>query len=151
VSRILVSTAIAAPPSLVWADVRDLASHVEWMDDAVAIEFTSPQREGVGTTFTCTTAVGPIRLADRMEVTSWEEGRAIGVRHTGVVEGQGRFTIDPTADGGTLFSWEEELRFPWWLGGRLGAAVGGPVVLRRIWEGNLSHLRRRVEARRAAT
>src|SRR5205085_570203 len=51
VARIHVSTVIAAPPERVWEAVRDIASHVEWMQDARAIRFTSATREGVGTTF----------------------------------------------------------------------------------------------------
>ena len=70
-TRIRVETEIAAPPSEVWADVRDVKSHVEWMHDAADITFTGEQVEGVGTTFDCLTVLGPLRLTDRMEITSW--------------------------------------------------------------------------------
>ena len=50
----------------------------------------------------------------------------MGVRHTGMVTGTGRFTLTPIDLGRrTRFSWDEALRFPWWLGGPLGALVGG--------------------------
>jgi hypothetical protein len=81
-----------------------------------------------------------------MEVTEWESERAMGVRHNGLVSGTGRFELVPLDDGRrTRFSWREELRFPWWLGGRFAAALGGAAVLRRVWRGNLSRLRRLVE------
>jgi hypothetical protein len=51
VNHIKVSTLIDAPPGPVWADVSQIASHVEWMDDAVAIRFTSERQAGVGATF----------------------------------------------------------------------------------------------------
>ena len=35
------SIEIPATPDEVWADLADIASHVEWMADAVAIEFLS--------------------------------------------------------------------------------------------------------------
>ena len=143
--RIRVSTVIDAPPGRVWDDVKDIASHVDWMHDAVAIRFTSRQRQGVGTTFDCDTRVGPIRLTDQMEVVEWTPGRALGIRHVGVVTGEGRFVLRPRRGGRTRFSWEERLRFPWWMGGPVGSVVGGHV-LRLIWKRNLANLKRRVEA-----
>jgi hypothetical protein len=115
------------------------------MDDAIAIRFTSRQREGVGTTFECDTRVGPFRLVDRMEVTEWRARRAIGIRHTGLVTGRGRFVLARHRRG-TRFTWEERLRFPWWLGGAVGGTVAKPV-LRRVWRGNLENLRRLIEQR----
>lgn len=140
--RIRVSTVVPARPAAVWADVRDIASHVEWMADAEAIRFTGPKRHGVGTAFDCDTRVGPFRLVDRMAVTEWDEGRVIGIRHVGLVEGSGRFTLRPTWRGHTRFTWTETLRFPWWMGGPIGAVVGRPV-LRAIWKRNLRRLRAR--------
>jgi hypothetical protein len=128
----------------VWADVSQIDSHVEWMADAVAIRFTSERRGGVGTTFDCDTRLGPFRLTDHMEVTEWEYGRLIGIRHTGVVTGRGRFTLSP-ADGDTTdFSWEERLRFPWWMGASFGGLIGARL-LRAVWRRNLAKLRGRLE------
>ncbi len=135
---------IDAPPGQVWRDVRDIGSHVAWMDDAVSIRFTSGSTTGVGTTFECATKVGPFRLQDRMEVTEWTEGRAMGIRHTGLVTGTGRFSLRRTPRGRTRFTWEERLAFPWWLGGPAGSVVAGPV-LRRVWKRNLANLKRRLE------
>ena len=143
--RIRVSTVIGARPSRVWADVRDIGSHVSWMEDAESIRFTSGATEGVGTTFDCATKVGPFRLRDRMEVTEWDEGRAMGIRHRGLVTGTGRFTLRRTPRGRTRFTWEERLAFPWWMGGRLGSLVAKPV-LRRTWKRNLGNLKRRLES-----
>jgi hypothetical protein len=141
VTRIRVSTVVDAPPDEVWADVRHIARHVEWMHDAVSITFRSDTREGVGTTFDCATRVGPLRLTDRMVVTEWHPGEAIGIRHRGAVTGSGRFTIAPEG-AGTRFTWDEELTFPWWLGGPVGGLVGGPL-LGVVWRRNLRNLRRR--------
>jgi hypothetical protein len=149
VNQIKVSTLIDAPAEVVWADVRQIGSHVEWMDDAVVIRFTSERREGVGATFECDTRVGPLRLNDRMAVTEWDQGRAIGIRHTGLVTGTGRFTLTPVAGDRTLFTWEERLAFPWWMGGSVGRLLGAGV-LKAVWRRNLAHLRRRFEPARAA-
>ena len=126
---------IDAPIERVWDDVRDLASHVEWMADAEAIRFRSERRSGIGTTFECDTKVGPFRLVDRMEITEWVDGEVIGVRHVGLVTGTGRFTLTPDGLFGrrTRFTWEEEIGVPWVAG----------LVLRLIWWRNLRRLRRR--------
>ena len=96
-----------------------------------SIRFMTDRTAGVGTRFECVTKVGPIRLTDRMEITEWEPGRVDGGaphrrrhRHRSVHD-----RTHSTATGGTRFTWEEELTFPWWLGGRLGAAIGGRAVM----------------------
>lgn len=124
--------------------MKDIASHVEWMHDAEAIRFTSVRRSGVGTAFDCDTRVGPLRLTDRMEVTEWRPGRAMGIRHVGAVIGEGRFTLRRRRHGRTKFTWDERLAFPWWMGGPVGGVVGGQL-LRLIWRRNLRNLKRRVE------
>ena len=124
-----------------WEDLRHISRHVEWMADAEAIRFQGDQREGVGTAFVTDTKVGPIRLKDVMVVTEWEAQRVMGIRHTGIVTGTGRFTLEPVEEG-TRLTWEEDLHFPAWMGGALGAVAGRPV-LARIWHHNLETLRRR--------
>ncbi len=139
---ITVETELAAGVEEVWEDIRDISSHVEWMHDAQAIVFTSEQTQGLGATFDCLTKIGPIRLTDRMEITEWAHGEAMGVRHVGLVTGEGRFTLTATSENTTQFVWAETLYFPWWLGGRIGGRLGKPI-LRRVWHRNLQLLRAR--------
>jgi len=146
---VVVSTVIARSPAEVWADLRNIDSHVTWMQDAAAIRFLSEQREGAGTRFECDTKIGPFSLTDVMEVTSWEDERRMGVRHVGLVEGTGEFTLTEVAPGRTEFRWEEDLSFPWFLGGPIGAFFARPV-LRLVWKGNLKRLNARLEQQRAA-
>ena len=135
---------IDATPARVWEVVEPVENHVDWMHDAVAIRFTGEQTRGVGTEFLCDTKVGPFRLVDRMEITEWEPGAVMGVRHIGMVTGTGRFTLEPIDLGRrTRFVWEETLVFPWWMGGPLGALIGGKVVLAAIWRRNLRGLDRK--------
>ena len=128
-------------PVVLFGELRHLERHVEWMHDALAISFTTNQREGVGTEFTCLTKVGFVRTRDRMTITAWEEPRVIGVAHRGLVTGEGHFTLQPSGSGTTL-TWRERLELPWWFAGPLGALVAGPV-LRAIWRRNLALLARR--------
>ena len=141
-----VSIVIDRTPEQVWDYVRDISSHVQWMADAEAIRFLSESTSGEGTRFECDTKVGPFRLTDVMTVTFWEENRRMGVRHVGAVAGEGMFTLEALGPGATEFSWTESPRFPFWMGGAVGAAVARPV-LAAIWRRNLRKLKAEVEAR----
>lgn len=148
---IRVSIDLDATPATVWSVVEPVERHVDWMADAVAIRFETEQTRGVGTRFLCDTKVGPISLTDEMEITRWEPERAMGVRHTGIVTGSGVLTLEPIDLGRrTRFTWTEDLRFPWYLGGRLGELVGGQLVMKAIWRRNLKRLRALVDAASAA-
>jgi hypothetical protein len=147
VARIRVSTVIDAPPSVVWAAIEDISSHLAWMEDAVAIRFLGPQQRGVGTVFECDTRIGPIRLLDVMEITEWRPGRAMGVRHTGVVTGEGGIYLKRRRRGRTRLTWDETFRFPWFLGGPVGGVLGGKPLLTRVWRRNLRRLAAIVEGR----
>jgi len=131
-------------PDHVWSCVEDIATHVNWMQDAAEIRFLTDSREGVGTKFECDTVVGPLKLTDVMEITEWEDARRMGVRHQGIVGGTGVFSLTPSGSA-TVFSWVEELDFPWYFAGPVGASVARPV-LKAIWRGNLRRLKKRIEA-----
>ncbi len=71
----------------------------------------------------------------------------MGVRHSGIVKGSGVFTLEPLAGGTrTTFTWAESLDYPWYLGGRFGAAVAGRLLLTPLWRRNLKRLQALVEA-----
>ncbi len=139
-----VTVAVLIPASLqaVWEAAADFASHTEWMTDARQIEFETVQKSGVGTRLRVKTRLGPLRTVDIMEVTVWEPQRRIGVRHQGLVGGEGEFRLDPVA-GGVIFTWSETLHFPWRFGGLIGARLSQPLF-RWIWRRNLDQLRQRL-------
>lgn len=142
---VIVGIVIERSPDEIWADIRNIGSHVSWMADAVAIRFLTDTTEGVGARFECDTKVGPFSLTDIMEITSWEEGRRMGVKHVGLVEGTGEFVLRDLGSGRTDFGWEEDLTFPWWMGGAIGAFCARPI-LRSIWKRNLIRLKTRIES-----
>lgn len=141
---ISVATVIERSVAEVWSEVADIARHVDWMADAVAIRFLTDTRRGVGTRFACDTRIGPLSTTDVMEVTVWDEPRRLGVRHVGLVTGVGEFVLVALDDARTEFRWDEDLTFPWFLGGPLGALVARPV-LRLVWRRNLARLKERLE------
>ena len=136
--RIALYRTVTASPEAVWRALSDLASHSDWMKDAESIVFRSDHRRGVGVEMEVETRVGPFRTLDVMSVTEWTEGESIEVHHEGLVTGTGVLSVAPYGTGSRI-GWEEDLRFPWWLGGPLTGWFARPV-LHRIWEGNLRRL-----------
>ena len=114
------------------------------MQDATAIHFISRQKQGVGTRFVCDTKVWKFRLKDKMTVTYWEDDYYMGVSHEGLISGSGTFVLEPDGEDGTDFIWEENLIFPWFLGGRVGAFAARPI-LKKVWGGNVLSLKQLVE------
>jgi uncharacterized protein YndB with AHSA1/START domain len=147
VRRLRVSIDIDAPPARVWDVIEPIERHVDWMGDAGVITFDTEQTRGVGTRIVCDLKLGPVTVfRDRMEVTEWDAPQRMGIRHTGVVTGGGTFELEPIDLGRrTRFVWTEDLHFPWYLGGPIGASVAG-WVLRPIWRRNARTLARLVES-----
>jgi len=137
VPTITISTSIPLPVAAVWDELRHIDRHVEWMNDAVALTFITDQREGVGTSFHCKTRIGPFVTNDVMTITRWESETVMGVEHKGLIKGEGLFFLHGT-DHDTTLVWQEELRFPWYMGGPLTAYFAAPV-LKFIWRRNLAN------------
>lgn len=145
---IAVEVVIDAPTDFVWADVEDISTHVDWMQDAEQIRFLSESHRGLGTRFECDTVVGPFKLTDVMEITNWQPGQSMGVRHQGLVTGTGEFKLRASGST-TVFSWVEQLSFPWYFAGPIGAAAARPI-LTALWKGNLRRLKNQIETKYAA-
>lgn len=137
--RVTTAVTIDAPPHTVWEDIARLDTHVEWMADAERIEFVGEQRSGPGTVMRVLTRIGPLRTTDVMEFVAWEPPHRMAIRHEGLVTGHGEFVLAPIGDETTEMSWSEELRFPWWFGGRVGEYLARPVFV-WIWRRNLTRL-----------
>jgi hypothetical protein len=144
-TRVTTSRVIGAGQEAVWGELSKIEDHVEWMADAVALDFHSEQRSGVGTSFACKTKIGPFSTTDEMVIDQWEEGVSVGVTHRGAVVGTGLFTLEPVDPNRTRITWSEMLTFPWWMGGPIGSALATPFF-HWIWRRNLDRLALRVEA-----
>jgi len=144
--RITVFVEIDVPPTDVWDVIEPIERHVDWMADAESIRFSTDQTRGVGTCFVCDTKLGPFRLSDQMEITEWTPPSRMAVRHNSVVSGSGAFVLEAIDhDRRTRLTWDEELRFPWYLAGKLGETIGGPLVIKPIWRRNLRRLKAQIE------
>jgi carbon monoxide dehydrogenase subunit G len=142
-ARIEASTHIEADPARVWEVLTDWESQPRWMADARVVTVRSDHRRGPGVVLRCMTnvAVGVV-VADDMVITEWEEGRLVGVRHTGrLIRGVGAFELHPTA-WGTRFLWWEEVDPPFGgLGEMLTTLAVAPAVA-RLFRSSLAALKR---------
>lgn len=142
-AEIYIDTYINSSPEIIWKSIQNIESHTDWMQDAEKIEFLTDFKEGTGTKFNCLTKVAFIKLNDKMEITEWETNKTMGVTHKGIVSGSGKFSLIPK-NNGTMFSWQENLKYPWYMGGVVGETISKPI-LKRIWKKNLSNLKKKIE------
>ena len=136
------STFIPRSGEEVWAELERLEDHPAWMGDAESVAFLRERRRGVGTRVEVATRVGPFRNKDVIEFVVWNPPARMVVVHRGLFTGTGEFRLAPEGEG-TRVVWGETIRFPWYLGGPIGAAAVRPL-LRRVFRRNLENLSARL-------
>jgi len=144
-SPVTVDIEVPGPVERVWGELADLPSHTEWMADAHAVHFPTDQRSGVGTRMEVETRFGPLRTTDVMEFTAWDPPERMAVRHHGLFTGFGEFRLTPEGDR-VRVTWREQISFPWYFGGRLGAWAARPIF-GWVWRRNLRRFRDRLSSR----
>ena len=82
-------------------------------------------------------------VTDEMTVTAWEPSRLLRIEHRGIVRGTGEWRLERT-DGGTRFTWLEDLRMPPAVGGEIGLRLYSPL-LRFTFGRSIRNMRRVVE------
>ncbi len=98
----------ALPAAVAWGRLTDWERHGE------AVPFTTVTRsgEGVRSTFTARTALGPLGFDDPMEIVRWypPDGATAGhcrvEKRGSVIAGWAELTVTPTSEG-SLVRWEE--------------------------------------------
>lgn len=145
--EIRVAIDLPAGLSEVWAHLRDVTTHSDWMLDVAHIQVTSGCSEGLGLRFTSMIAIGPFKLKDEMEITAWEEAKVMGISRSGLARSNGTFRLSPTASGTTL-SWEEYLELPKYLNAKLVRKMAKSIST-YIWRNNLQNLRKQIIAQQA--
>ena len=135
---------IDAPIDRTWAVVADVPRQVEWMQEMRDLRILSPGPIGAGTKGEATVRILGISVTDPVTITAVEPPTRYEIRHDGLFEGGGTITLEPGADGTTtIVRWEETLVPP--LLPELGALLQAPI-LRSIFQADLRHLKRLVEA-----
>lgn len=127
----------------VWASLVDWERQASWMHDAEQVRVVSAVREGVGTILVVKTRVLNVPLfSERLEVVAWEPPTMLRIAHRSFIVGMGEWRLKPT-EGGTLFTWTEDLALPLPLLGELALWVYRPFM-RRLMSASMDDFRRHV-------
>jgi len=115
-------------PEEAWGVLMDWERQADWMLDADRVEVVSPHREGVGVRLKVRTRILGIAAFDEpMEVTGWDPPRRLEIRHGSLVVGLGVWQLEPV-EGGTRFTWSEDVRLRVPVVGELTARCYRPVM-----------------------
>jgi hypothetical protein len=129
-----------------WDILAAWERQADWMLDADRVTVVSQAREGTGVRLAVRTRIlGIPAFTEPMEVTAWDPPRTLAIRHGSWVVGVGTWTLDPI-DGGTRFTWTEEVRLRLPIVGGAIAASYRPVMRALMGRAQI-HLRRTVIAR----
>ena len=139
---------VDATPEAVWAVVADIPRQLEWMHDMKSVRIDTPGPVAIGTRAEAVVRILGIPAVDPVEVVELDPPRRYAIRHLGLFEGDGVFTLEPGADGSTtIVRWAERLEAP--VLPDLGAVIGAPI-LRAIFQADLERMKRLVETGSAA-
>ena len=106
----------------------DWERQADWMLDADRVRVVSAHREGVGVRLVVRTRILGIAAFDEpMEVVGWDPPHRLEIRHGRVVLGLGVWALEPV-EGGTRFTWSEDVRLRVPLVGGLAAWCYRPVM-----------------------
>jgi len=108
-----------------WDVLVDWERQADWMLDADRVTVVSQNREGIGVRLAVRTRIlGIPAFTEPMEVAAWDPPRRLAIRHGSWVAGTGAWTLEP-ADGGSRFTWTEDVRL------RVPAVGGALAVVYR--------------------
>ncbi|TMK85239.1 MAG: SRPBCC family protein [Actinobacteria bacterium] len=140
--RLRMRARLDAPPAAVWAILADWERYPEWMPDVAWVRALGPER-GEGMRLAVRTKVLGIPLVtDEMVIGGWDPPRRMAIEHRGLVEGPAEWLVEP-ADGGSVFTWNEELRMPPPILGAVALLAYSPI-LRWTFRRSIENLRRLV-------
>ena len=106
----------------------DWERQADWMRDADRVEVLTSHREGVGVTVDVRTRVfGVPVFTERLEVLDWDPPGRLVIAHRRFIGGTGTWTLEP-ADGGTRFTWSEDISLPVPVLGELALRVYRPFM-----------------------
>jgi uncharacterized protein YndB with AHSA1/START domain len=115
-------------PEEAWDVLTGWERQTDWMLDADGIDLRSEHRAGLGVRLHVRTRLFQVpAFVEPMEVVGWEPPHRLEVVHGAPVRGRGTWTLTPI-DGGTRFTWTEEVALGVPLIGAAAAGLYRPVA-----------------------
>ena len=134
---------VAAPPEAVFAYAADPANPPRYVEGLTTWQHAGGPERGLGSQFRAGLQVGPKELETTVEITSYEEGRALGWDPVKGFGQSGRWTMTPDGDG-TVIDFTVTYEMP---GGILGRLIGGMLggVVQHSVDASVRNLKAQVE------
>jgi uncharacterized protein YndB with AHSA1/START domain len=140
------SVEINTPPEKVWPLLLEPEKILQWFDLLQKFEYTSEQRQGVGTTFYYEEKTGGQLMKLNFVVTEWEENNklAFSVTSGSLKKDDQVWSIEPTPTG-CRFTAMEDLEMPMGILGKIIGALLGERMIGGHIEKILGNLKRMAE------
>ena len=120
---------LPVPIEEAWTVLMDWERQADWMLDADSVTVVSDEREGVGVRLAVRTRLvrRRRRSPSRWRWSAWDPPRRLDIRHGSLVAGTGTWMLEPI-EGGTRFTWREDIRLAVPVVGELARALYRPVM-----------------------
>jgi carbon monoxide dehydrogenase subunit G len=118
---------LRAAPQRAWEVLADWERYADWMPDVYWVRRLEGN-EGAGMRLAIRTKVLGIPLVtDELLITAWDPPSRMGVSHKGLVRGEAEWRLE-ALDGGTRFTWIEDLRMPPPVLGAIALFLYSPIL-----------------------
>ena len=141
------SIEILAPPEAIWPLLTDPERILKWFNLLRRFEYTSDQKEGVGTTFYYEEKSGGQLMRLNYAVTDWSPNRKLAFKVTSgsLKKDDQVWSIDSIASG-SRFTMFEDLEMPFGVIGKIVGFLFGGMMIGRSMEKILANLKKLAEA-----
>jgi carbon monoxide dehydrogenase subunit G len=111
-----------------WRVLTDWERQADWMLDADAVEVTSEHRAGIGVTLAVRTRLFQVpAFTETVSVVAWEPPTELVIAHGPPIRGRGTWALE-AHDGGTRFTWTEEVELATSALGGIVSAWYAPIL-----------------------
>jgi uncharacterized membrane protein len=134
---------VAAPPDVVFAYAADPANPPRYVEGLSTWEHCGGPERGLGSQFRAGLHVGPKELVSTVEITTYDEGAALGWNPVKGFGQSGHWTMTPDGEG-TAIDFTVSYEMP---GGMLGRLIGGMLggVVQHTVDASVRNLKEQVE------
>ncbi len=142
-ARIQLEGTADAPAAVVFGYVDDWTNTTKYMQGLTKWEPAGEVTHGLGATFDAAMQVGPTSIDSVLEITTWEQDRALGWEPRKGIKQSGTWRFQPAGDR-TLVTIVLDVTFPGGIAGRLLGKTTEPILRSQVQK-SLTALTEQVE------